>query len=122
MYKAFNDAAAKIMTGSGWIFIPAVLAIAGMAVAPALAGAAAVTNGSILTSFYAPFFATPATGATGISAGFSNIFNGVAALGTSVFDVTASGVIAALDPNIGVIDAVAGAWNSPSSAPALLGA
>jgi len=133
-YKEFNDAAADVATLKGWIFIPIVLAVAGVAIAPALAAAGAasaagastaatvssVANWQVFSQFYYPFFGNPATGAIGIEQGLQNIVNGVGALGAGVWDVTSGAVGGAISPDQSFIGGLSEAWNGPSSAPNLL--
>lgn len=84
------------------------------------AAATTVSNGSIWLQWFTPFFVDPITGATGIEHGLSNIFAGVGAYATSGYELISSGIGAAFDPNVGVIDAISNAWDAPNSLPSLM--
>jgi hypothetical protein len=108
-----KDTIGKYATCAGWLIFPFFGVAAGIVIAPVFTAAASVSNGAVLTSFWAPLFNNPITGGHGLVAAFESAVQGYAALGTGAYNVVSSGVAAAFDPAVGIVDAVQTAWGAP---------
>jgi len=100
-FKKVSDKLGAITTVSGLLLVPFICGAAGFAAAAASGGVAApiaataVTNSSILTSFYNILITNPLTGATGIMPGLENMGNGAVALTSAFGNVVGAGYTAA---------------------------